>query len=149
MARRRGISREHDCILIARDRSGNTVDFVTGRAPLRVAHLRRRLTPVLAPDAVLVTDGHPAYRVFAREAGISHRVVNQSAGVRVDGVLHVQNVNAYQSRFKRWLRHFNGVASRYLWNYLGWRWALDGDRIASPEMLLRSALGACPDLTVT
>ena len=149
VARRRGISREHDCILVARDRSGNTVDFVAGRAPLRPAHLRRCLAPVLAPDVVLVTDGHPAYRVFAREDGISHRAVNQSAGVRVDGALHVQNVNAYHGRFKRWLRHFNGVASRYLPNYLGWRWALDGDRISSPEMLLRSALGACPDLTVT
>jgi hypothetical protein len=50
---------------------------------------------------------------------------------------------------KQWLRRFHGVASRYLPNYLGWRWALDGDRISSPEMLLRSALGACPDFTGT
>ena len=69
--------------------------------------------------------------------------------MRVAGALHVQNVNAYPSRFKQWLRRFNGVASRYLPNYLGWRWALDGGRIGSPEMLLRSALGACPDLTRT
>ena len=149
VARRRGISREHDCILVARDRTGNTVDFVTGRAPLRPAHLRRCLAPVLAPDATLVTDGHPAYAAFAREADIRHRAVNLSAGVRVDGALHVQNVNAYHGRFKQWLRRFNGVASRYLPNYLGWRWALDGDRISSPEVLLRSARGAFPDLTVT
>jgi hypothetical protein len=63
--------------------------------------------------------------------------------------LHVQNVNAYHSRLKQWLRRFHGVARRYLPNYLGWRWALDGDRISSPEMLLRSALGACPDFTGT
>ncbi|MDB5933099.1 MAG: family transposase, partial [Massilia sp.] len=40
-------------------------------------------------------------------------------------------------------------ASRYLSNYLGWRWALDGGRISSSEMLLRSALRALPDLTGT
>ncbi|MET0856479.1 MAG: IS1595 family transposase, partial [Telluria sp.] len=40
-------------------------------------------------------------------------------------------------------------ASRYLPNYLGWQWAIDGGRIDSPEMLLRSALGAFPHLTVT
>jgi transposase-like protein len=148
-ARRRGLSREHDCILVARDRTGRTVDFVTGRAPLKPVQLQRCLPPVIAPDILLVTDGHPAYPAFAREAGISHRAVNLAAGVRVAGPLHVQNVNAYHSRFKQWLRRFHGVASRYLPNYLGWRWALDGGRISSPEMLLRSALGAFPDLTVT
>jgi transposase-like protein len=144
VARRRGLSHEHDCILVARDRAGRTVDFVTGRAPLRPAHLQRCLPPVVAPDVMLVTDGHPAYPAFARKAGIAHRAVNLSAGGRVAGALHVQNVNAYHSRFKQWLRRFNGVASRYLPNYLGWRWALDGGRISSPEMLLRSALGASP-----
>ncbi len=148
-ARRRGISHEHDCILVARDRSGRTVDFVTGRAPLRHAHLQRCLSPVVAADILLVTDRHPAYRVFARASGIAHHAVNLSAGVRVAGEMHVQNVNACHRRFKQWLVRFNGVASRYLPNYLGWRSAIDGDRIDSPEMLLRSALGAFPHLAMT
>jgi transposase-like protein len=148
-ARRRGLSHEQVCILVARDRTGKTVDFVTGRAPLTPPQLRRCLPPVVAPDILLVTDGHPAYRAFAREASITHRVVNLSAGVRVAGALHVQNVNAYHSRFKEWLRRFHGVASRYLPNYLGWRWAVDGGRIGSPEMLLGSALGAFPHFAVT
>jgi transposase-like protein len=148
-ARRRGISHEHDCILVARDRSGRTVDFVTGRAPLRHAHLQRCLAPVVDTDILLVTDGHPAYRVFARASGISHHAVNLSAGVRVAGEMHVQNVNAYHGRFNQWLHGFHGVASRYLPNYLGWQWAIDGGRIDSPEMLLRSALGVFPHLTVT
>jgi hypothetical protein len=148
-AKRRGISHEHDCILVARDRAGKTVDFVTGRAPLRPAQLQRCLPPVLAPDTILVSDGHAAYRAFARKAGITHRFVNLAAGVRVAGALHVQNVNAYHGRFKQWLRRFNGGASHYLPNYLGWRWALDLGRISSAERLLRSALGASPDLMVT
>ncbi|HEX9171657.1 MAG TPA: IS1595 family transposase, partial [Telluria sp.] len=123
-ARLRGLSHEHDCILVARDRTGRTVDFVTGRAPLRAAQLTRCLPPVVAPDILLVTDGHPAYPAFARAAGIGHRAVNLAAGVRVAGEMHVQNVNAYHGRFKQWLRRFHGVASRYLPNYLGWRWAL-------------------------
>ena len=148
-AGRRGLSHQQVCILVARDRTGKTFDFVTGRAPLTRAHLRRCLAPVVERDILLVTDGHPAYRAFAIEAGITHRAVNLSAGVRVAGALHVQNVNAYHSRFKQWLRRFHGVATRYLPNYLGWRWAVDGGRIGTPEMLLRSALGAFTHFAVT
>ena len=55
-----------------------------------------------------------------------HHPVNLSAGVRViAGVYHVQNVNAYGSRLKTWMRRFNGVATCHLANYLGWRRFLD------------------------
>ena len=51
--------------------------------------------------------------------GVEHHAVNLSAGVRVNGAWHVQNVNAYHSRLKTGVRKFNGVATRYLENYLG------------------------------
>jgi hypothetical protein len=57
--------------------------------------------------------------VPSRAAGITHRAVNLSEGVRVAGTLHVQNVHVYHSRFKEWLRRFDRVASHYLPNYLG------------------------------
>ena len=142
MARRRGINGEHVCILVARDRTGQTVDVVTGRGAVTAAQLQRDLLPVLDRDVLLVTDGHPAYRAFARANGISHEAVKLRAGERARGAVHVQNVNAYHRRFRQWLSRFNGVASRYLPNYLGWRWALDGGRIATPEGMLRAALGA-------
>ena len=141
VAGKRGISGEHDCILVARDRSGATVDFVTGRGAVTAAQLRGHLLPVLERDVLLVSDAHPAYRAFAREHGISHAFVNLRAGERVRGAVHVQNVNGYHRRFRQWLARFHGVASRYLSNYLGWRWALDGQRIDSPERFLRAALG--------
>jgi transposase-like protein len=121
-ASKRGISKEQVCILVARDRSGNTVDFVTGRGPVTVVQLTEHLRPVLAQ-------------------GISHQYVNISAGEHVRGAVHVQNVNGYHSRFHKWLRGFNGVATRYLPNYLGWLWAIDQERICTSETLLRAAIG--------
>jgi hypothetical protein len=44
-------------------------------------------------------------------------------------------------QFREWLARFHGVATRYLPNYLGWRWALDGQRINSTDALLRTAIG--------
>jgi transposase-like protein len=140
-ASKRGISKEQVCILVARDRSGNTVDFVTGRGPVTVVQLTEHLRPVLAPDTLLVTDANKAYHAFARQQGISHQYVYVSAGEHVRGAVHVQNVNGYHSRFHKWLRRFNGVATRYLPNYLGWLWAIDRERIRSPETLLRAAIG--------
>ncbi|NNG23229.1 IS1595 family transposase [Telluria aromaticivorans] len=142
VAATRGITHEHVCILVARDRTRQTRDFVTGRAAVTKEQLQRHLLPVLDKDVLLVTDGHAAYRAFAREAGIAHAFVNLRLGERVRGAVHVQNVNAYHQRFRQWLARFHGVASHYLPNYLGWRWALDGERIASPERLLRAALGS-------
>ena len=136
VARRRGINRDHVCVLVARDRSGATFDFVTGRGAVTAAQLHRYLLPVLDRDVLLVTDGHAAYRAFAAAAGIAHESVNLRTGERVRGAVHVQNVNAYHSRFRQWLSRFRGVASRYLPNYLGWQWAIDGGRISSAEGLL-------------
>ena len=140
-ARKRGISGEQVCVLVARDRNGRTQDFVTGKGPVTKRQLHRDLLPVLARDVLLVSDGHAAYRYFAQEAGISHAWVNLRAGERVRGAIHVQNVNAYHSRLRTWLARFHGVATRYLSNYLGWRWALDLNRISSSEQLLRTAIG--------
>lgn len=148
-AHQRGISKEQVCILVARDRTGQTLDFVTGKGALTKAQLHHCLLPFIDKDVLLVTDGHPAYRAFAREAGISHQAVNLRAGIRVQGAAHVQNVNAYHSRLRQWLRPFHGVATRYLPNYLGWRWILDARRIRSPETLLKATLGAFPHLMVT
>ena len=141
VAATRGISHQHVCVLVARDRTGGTHDFVTGRGAVTKRQLHRHLLPVLDPDVLLVTDAHAAYRAFARDAGLSHECVNLRAGERVRGAVHVQNVNAYHRRFRQWLARFHGVASLYLPNYLGWQWALDGERIASPERLLRAAMG--------
>lgn len=142
VASKRGISGEQVCTLVARDRDGRTHDAVTGRGPVTVDQLKRHLAPVLERDVLLVSDAHRSYRAFARVSGIQHESVNLSAGVRVRGTVHVQNVNAYHSRLRGWLLHFRGVATRYLDNYCGWRWAIDRERIATPEAFLRSAIGA-------
>ena len=77
--------------------------------------------------------GQPAiFRRFQR--------TDVSAGIRTRGAIHVQNVNRYHSHFKTWLTRFNGVASRYLPNYLGWLYGRDGNRISTPASFLRASL---------
>jgi hypothetical protein len=62
----------------------------------------------------------------------------------IDGVFHIQNVNAYDSRLKGWMRRFHGVATQYLENYLGWRRMLERYKTAiTPKLCLAEALGRC------
>jgi len=139
VARRRGINREHDCLLVARDRSGQTLDFHTGRGQVTATQLARCLRPVLPADVLLISDSAASYRRFCADAGLTHETVNVSAGVRARGAIHIQNVNAWHSRFKSWLVRFRGVASRYLANYSGWQRMLDARCLTTPACLLCAA----------
>ena len=144
-----GIADEQICILVARDRSGQTLDFVTGNGPLTKPLLTASLKSVLDADALLVSDANPTYTAFCHAEGISPEVVNLSQGQRINGAFHVQNVNAYHSRLKLWLGRFHGVATKYLPNYLGWRRAFEQHGQLTPERLLNAALGNFQYLTVT
>jgi hypothetical protein len=98
-ASKRGVSGEQVPVLICRDRTGSTTDFLLPKADRK--HITAALQPIVATDAVLCTDGSKAARAASRSMGIVHRSVNLSAGVRVlDKVYHVQNVNAYDSQLK-------------------------------------------------
>ena len=146
-----GLSDEQIPVLICRDRTGSTTDFILEKDDR--THIFEALKPILASDAILCTDGSRAMIGVARKIGITHRPVNLAAGIRViSKVYHVQNVNAYGSRLKTWMRRFNGVATHYLANYLGWRRYLDcHSRHPSPAAFLGASLGIKPvqQLTVT
>ena len=143
VARWRGINGTHDCVLVARDRTGCALDFYAGCGPLTTARLAACLGKVLAPDAMLFTDGATAYRQFAKRAGIAHAWVNASAGEHVRGDVHLQNVKGWHAGFKGWLLRFCGVASRYLEHYSGWWRVLDEHRLTSPPALLVVAAQRC------
>lgn len=150
-ASKRGLSDEQIPVLICRDRTGSTTDFVLEKADK--AHIGAALKPLLASDVVLCTDSGKALGAAAREMGIAHRPINLAAGIRVVAkVYHVQNVNAYDSRLKNWIRRFHGVATHYLPSYLGWRRLIDrSHNTLSSAAFLSAALGINPaqQLTVT
>lgn len=147
-AARRGLSKEQVPVLVARDRSGATASVVL--AADGQANLVAALKPLLPSDTILCTDGSSVLAAAVKEIGVTHRPINVSAGRRViAGVYHIQNVNAYDSRLKNWIRRFHGMATRYLDSYLGWFRTLDRSTTTGlpPASLLGLALGCKPVLT--
>lgn len=108
VGRTRGTSPDQITVLVVRDRSGQTADFRLEK--LDAPHVIAVLRPLIDPDAILCSDGANVYKTFAREAGITHRPINVQQGIRVlDGVFYIQNVNAYDSRLKNWIRRFTAL----------------------------------------
>lgn len=140
-AAKRGISKEQVPVLVIRDRAGSTADAILPADDK--ASVVAALGPLLPKDIILCSDGSSTLAAAAKALGVAHRPINLSAGIRVvAGVYHVQNVNAYDSRLKDWIRRFRGVATRYLDSYLGWFRAIDRTRGAglNPASLLASAV---------
>ncbi|WP_309680480.1 IS1595 family transposase [Polaromonas sp.] len=140
---------EHIAVLVVRDRSGQTADFRLDK--LDAHHIAAVLRPLIDRDAILCTDGARVYQTVARVTGLAHRAINVQQGIRViDGAFHIQNVNAYDSRLKEWIRRFHGVATKYLENYLGWRRMMERYRQnISPAACLCEALGRFPSQQLT
>jgi hypothetical protein len=139
--KRGGLSEEQTAVLICRDLTGNTAEFILVKADK--AHIGGALRPLLAADVILCTDGENALAAVAKEMGITYRPVNLAAVQRlITSVYHAQNINAYDSRFKEWMRRFHGAATLYLGNYLGWQRLIERyDREISSADFLRTALG--------
>ena len=134
----RGYSPEHIAVLIVRDRHRATADFILPN--INKTTISEALGKLIDKDAVLCTDGAAVYASFARDSGIQHEVV-KAQKQRVRGAFHIQNINAYDSRLKGWMKRFNGVATKYLKNYLGWRRLLERyQRDITPELCLTEAI---------
>ena len=144
-ASQRGLSTEQVPVLVARDRSGVTLDCILKGKDSE--SLTAALKLFIAKDVVLCSDGFKAFAKTAKDLAVEHHAFNQSSGVRVEGPWHVQNINSYHSRLKGWVYHFRGVATCYLDSYLGWFRTFDRNSLKrlSPVQWLTLALNRpCP-----
>ncbi|WP_372813307.1 IS1595 family transposase [Paenibacillus sp.] len=124
-AKYRGISNDQVCVLVARDRQKTTFSGVLGRGRIRTTKLDEAIGEYLSDSNVLCTDSWRAFSSYANTKGLAHYRFKSDGKQRVKGVYHIQNVNSYHSRLKRWIDRFNGVATKYLQHYLAWFRYLD------------------------
>jgi transposase-like protein len=120
-SKKRGISSDQVCVVVARDRNEHTLSEVATFGRPSADDIDMLLGSRLSRESILLTDKHPSFRCFAKNKGLSYRSLDLSKGRRViKGIYHIQNVNSYHSRLKGWIGRFKGVATKYLSNYLHW-----------------------------
>ena len=141
---KRGISAEQIPVLVARDRQGATTDAVLPK--LNRVSITAALGGSVTSANEFCCDGGTAIVAFARRAGIPTHILPMPGKPNPQAPdFHINNVNAYHSRLKEWLRPFHGVATKNLPNYLGWRRILEalGQKIM-PEDFIFGAIGFGP-----
>jgi transposase-like protein len=145
-ASKRGLSAEQIPVIVARDRSGATSDAVLPR--LDADSLTAALAGSITRPAVLCCDGGSAITAFARRARIKFHALPAPGLPKPEAPeIHINNVNAYHGRLKEWLRHFHGVATANLPNYLSWRRTIEAlGKASCPEAWIRGAAGMGPYL---
>ena len=134
-ASKAGISDEKVAVVATCDRSGNKDFKVATRGRISKKDLEKVLKGKLDKADVLCSDAHRSYGAFAKANTIPHKKFNASKGQRsVDKVYHVQNVNNMDMRLNKFMGSFNGVATKYLQNYLNWFLVLEKIKNSTSKM---------------
>ncbi|OMC74002.1 formate dehydrogenase family accessory protein FdhD [Paenibacillus odorifer] len=115
-AKYRGISHDQVCVLVARDRQKMTYSGVLGRGRIRITKLDEAIGGHLSDSNVLCTDSWRAFSSYANSKGMTHCRFKSDGKQRVKGVYHIQNVNSYHSRLKKWMDRFTFRECKHLNN---------------------------------
>jgi hypothetical protein len=143
-ATKRGLSAEQIPVIVARDRTGATLDAVLPK--LDAASLTAALGGVIAPSTDFCCDGGSAITAFARRAKLNVHVLSAPGNPGPEAPEHhINNVNGYHGRLKEWMRRFHGVATKNLASYLSWRRTTEALGAATAaEAWIMAAVGMGP-----
>lgn len=110
-------------VVMATSRNKGTIASVVDAKKISGKQAAQSLENKLAPKTVLITDENRAYNKVVREnPEIKHKTISSWKNRKKkpqDGV-HLQTINNQHKQLRDFLRRFNGVATKYLTNYLNW-----------------------------
>ena len=113
---KRGLSDEQACVPCAVSRSGLSISVVTNCGKPSAQDISKAFGGRIKAGTDLCTDKMNSYRKFAAENSLS---LHQSkADDSRSGIYNIQRVNNYHARLDKFLARYNGVATKYLANYL-------------------------------
>lgn len=131
-ASKRGISNEQICVTCAVDRNKNSYGKISNLGRVKTDDLNRLFENRIEIDSIICSDGSSAYKKFSDGIGCRHIEIKSDKHRK--GIYHVNHINAYHSKLKSFLRKFNGVATKFLNNYIVWMGNIAANEI---ELLVR------------
>lgn len=127
-------------MLVARDRDKVTFSQTLGMGRLTKEQLDKAIGHKLSNENVLCTDAWRAFKTYAAEKDMDIYQFKADGKIRTKGLYHIQNVNNYHRRLKGWIQRFNGVATKYLNNYLAWFQVLESIHHQRNEVTMKDMI---------
>ena len=112
--RQAGLSHNKVCVLTALDRNKHSFNKPVGYGKVnreQVAILQHRIKD----NSILITDGDKSYKVLK-----DVKLKQLKFGKPQSKVYHLSNINNFHSKLKQFMSRFNGVATKYLDNYVNY-----------------------------
>jgi hypothetical protein len=148
---KRGISNQKIAVVVAQDRNGNAIARKAGTGRVKAEEIDAVIGEFIHPSSLLCTDTATNYKKFAKMKKLQHEPVNERQKQRVrKGIYTIQHVNNFHNRLKKWMERFQGVATKYLDNYLYWfRWLDIGKNLAFEKQVEQMLILACKKSSLT
>ncbi len=122
-ASKKGINTDHVTVLTAYERkTGKCFNTVVCRGRITKNAIESGLGKWLdKSNSILCTDSHKSFEGFALDNKIEiKRTFVRRKEFVIDKLYHIQHVKNIHSGLKRWINKFNGVATKYLQNYMNY-----------------------------
>lgn len=110
-------------VITAVSRSEGSIAVVVDAKKISGAEAAKALSGHLEEGTILITDDNNAYNAVGRQqASITHKKINSKTNrtQKPKDKIHLQTVNNQHKQIRDFLAPFNGVATKYLPNYLNW-----------------------------
>lgn len=114
----RGISRNQVAVMCAIDRTGNIISELICNGRMQYKDVERLFNGRIEEKSTLCIDSHKSYIRLNKNMDVDIQKIE--TGKFKKGIYHIQHINSYHSRLKKWMDGFNGVATKYLANYMYW-----------------------------
>ncbi len=143
--KKRGISNLKIAVVVAQDRGGQVIAQKAGTGRVKAEEIDAVIGSYIDASSLLCTDTATNYKKLAQIKALKHEPINLSKeGYVKKGCYHLQNVNNYHKRLKGWMDRFQGVATKYLDNYLYWFSFLHlRKKMAEKEQINQMLLNTC------
>jgi transposase-like protein len=117
-----GMNMEHVNVIAAADRRGNRALNVGNRGVVTKEAIKKAIGKwINNPGNILCSDAHRTFQGYAKENKMIHKMLYARKKQHViEGIYHIQHVNNLHSLLKKFFIRFNGVASKYLQNYVNY-----------------------------
>jgi len=115
----RGLSKEQVCVPCAIERENKTsVAKVGGLGKTSIKTVENVFSDKIKEKSIICTDKEKSYIKFSKSLNLEHIRLEEYKSKK--GVYHINHINSFHTRLKRFIDRFNGVSTKHLNNYLIW-----------------------------